>query len=117
MRNLSGGQRQAVAIARASSPDSKLVILDEPTAALGVVQKHQVLDVISSLADNGVAVVLITHDVSMVEAVADRAVVLRLGRVAFDDSAAGLTQLDLLRLMSGEQAEGRTKVGLTAGAA
>lgn len=114
VRNLSGGQRQAIAIARAAGADSKLVILDEPTAALGVIQKHQVLDVIRNLADHGAAVILITHDVSMVEAVADRAVVLRLGRVVYDGKTAGLTQLDLLHLMAGD-AVAAPRTGLAAG--
>jgi ABC-type sugar transport system ATPase subunit len=113
VRDLSGGQRQAIAIARAAGADSKLVILDEPTAALGVIQKHQVLEVIRSLADHGTAVILITHDVSMVEAVADRAVVLRLGRVVYDGKTEGLTQLDLLHLMAGEPiAAAKTEIPL-----
>jgi D-xylose transport system ATP-binding protein len=78
--SLSGGQRQAVAIARSLLGNPKLVILDEPTAALGVAQTAQVLDLIERLRDQGLAVVLISHNLADVRAVADRAVVLRLGR-------------------------------------
>lgn len=77
---LSGGQRQTVAIARALVGEPSVVILDEPTAALGVEQTSQVLDLIETLRDRGHAVLLITHNMSDVRAVADRAVVLRLGR-------------------------------------
>ena len=77
---LSGGQRQTVAIARALVGDPSVVILDEPTAALGVEQTSQVLDLIETLRDRGHAVLLITHSMADVQAVADTAVVLRLGR-------------------------------------
>ncbi len=77
---LSGGQRQTVAIARALVGDPSVVILDEPTAALGVEQTSQVLGLIETLRDRGHAVLLITHNMSDVQAVADKAVVLRLGR-------------------------------------
>jgi D-xylose transport system ATP-binding protein len=77
---LSGGQRQSVAVARAVLWNSKLVILDEPTAALGVAQTQQVLDLVKRLADQGLAVVLISHNLHDIFAVADRITVLRLGR-------------------------------------
>ena len=77
---LSGGQRQTVAIARAMLGEPKLVILDEPTAALGVVQTRQVLQLIRQLRDRGLGVVMISHNLADVFAVADRIVVLRLGR-------------------------------------
>ena len=77
---LSGGQRQSVAIARAVMWNSKIVVLDEPTAALGVAQTRQVLDLIARLRDRGLGVVLISHNLHDVFAVADRIVVLRLGR-------------------------------------
>ena len=77
---LSGGQRQSVAVARAVLWNSKLVILDEPTAALGVAQTQQVLDLVKRLADQGLAVVLISHNLHDVFAVAHRITVLRLGR-------------------------------------
>jgi D-xylose transport system ATP-binding protein len=76
---LSGGQRQSVAIARALLGQPRLVILDEPTAALGVAQTAQVLELIKRLRDRGLGVVLISHNLADVFAVADRLVVLRLG--------------------------------------
>ncbi|MEK9664008.1 MAG: ATP-binding cassette domain-containing protein, partial [Candidatus Nanopelagicales bacterium] len=69
--SLSGGQRQTVAIARAVLWNSKLVILDEPTAALGVAQTEQVLNLVRRLADNGLGVILISHNMNDVQAVAD----------------------------------------------
>ena len=80
--SLSGGQRQTVAIAKAVLWNSKVVILDEPTAALGVAQTAQVLELVRRLADNGLAVVLISHNMNDVFAVADRIAVLYLGRMA-----------------------------------
>ncbi len=99
--DLSGGQRQAVAIARAVHPDVKVVILDEPTAALGVHQTAAVLDLIRGIADAGTGVILISHDIGTVLGVADRIVVLRLGRVAMERTAAQVDEMDLLRLMAG----------------
>jgi D-xylose transport system ATP-binding protein len=80
--NLSGGQRQTVAIAKAVLWNSKVVFLDEPTAALGVAQTRQVLDLVRRLADQGLGVVLISHNMNDVMEVADRVVALYLGRVA-----------------------------------
>jgi D-xylose transport system ATP-binding protein len=77
---LSGGQRQAVAVAKAVMWNSKLVILDEPTAALGVAQTRQVLDLVRRLGDRGLAVVIISHNLHDVFEVADRITVLRLGQ-------------------------------------
>lgn len=79
---LSGGQRQTVAIARAVLWNSKVVILDEPTAALGVAQTEQVLQLVRRLADKGLAVVLISHNMNEVVRVADRIAALYLGRTA-----------------------------------
>jgi ABC-type sugar transport system ATPase subunit len=79
---LSGGQRQSVAVARAVMWNSKLVILDEPTAALGVAQTEQVLELVKRLGEQGLAVILISHNLHDVFAVADRITVLRLGRNA-----------------------------------
>jgi ABC-type sugar transport system ATPase subunit len=78
---MSGGQRQAVAVARAVAFSSKVVILDEPTAALGLRESARVLDLVRRLKADGVAVILISHSMDHVMAVADRAVVLRRGRV------------------------------------
>jgi D-xylose transport system ATP-binding protein len=77
---MSGGQRQAVAVARAVAFSSRLVILDEPTAALGLRESARVLDLVRRLKDDGVAVILISHSLDQVMAVADRALVLRRGR-------------------------------------
>ncbi|GAA4664101.1 ATP-binding cassette domain-containing protein [Streptomyces chumphonensis] len=78
--SLSGGQRQTVAIARSMLGEPRLVILDEPTAALGVEQTAQVLDLVERLRERGLAVVLISHNMADVKAVADQVAVLRLGR-------------------------------------
>ena len=78
--SLSGGQRQSVAIARAVMWNSKLVILDEPTAALGVAQTKQVLELIKSLRRQGLAVIVISHNLADIFEVVDRISVLRLGR-------------------------------------
>jgi D-xylose transport system ATP-binding protein len=78
--SLSGGQRQAVAIARALIGEPRLLILDEPTAALGVAQTAQVLELIHKLREQGLAIVVISHNLDTVFDVADRIVVLRLGR-------------------------------------
>jgi D-xylose transport system ATP-binding protein len=90
---LSGGQRQAVAVAKSVMWDSKLVILDEPTAALGVAQTRQVLDLVQRLAERGLGVVIITHNLHDVFEAADRITVLRLGqRVAMLDRSATTQQ-------------------------
>ncbi len=78
--SLSGGQRQTVAIARSLLLDPKLIMLDEPTAALGVAQTAEVLDLIERVRARGLAVIVISHNMEDVRAVADRIVVLRLGR-------------------------------------
>ena len=101
VERLSGGQRQSVAISRVLHDEVRIVILDEPTAALGVTQTAEVLRLVRGVADAGHGVVLISHDVEDVFEVADRVVVLQLGRVIFDGRIAGLDRLELLRLMSG----------------
>ena len=78
--SLSGGQRQSVAVARATLWDAKLVILDEPTAALGITQTAQVLELIGLLRDHGLGVIVISHNIDVVFDVADRIVVLYVGR-------------------------------------
>ncbi|MDX2140019.1 MAG: ATP-binding cassette domain-containing protein [Chloroflexota bacterium] len=80
--NLSGGQRQAVAIARAMYWNAQLVIMDEPTAALGVPEQRKVLSLIRSLKEQGIPVILISHTMQDVMAVADRMVIMRRGKVA-----------------------------------
>lgn len=99
--SLSGGQRQSVAIARVVTEGVAMVILDEPTAALGVAQTQNVLSLVRTLATRNVAVVLITHDIETVFAVADRVVVLRLGQVVFDGSIQNISQPNLVHLMAG----------------
>src|SRR5579863_7716206 len=85
--SLSGGQRQAVAVAKAVMWNSKLVIMDEPTAALGVTQTAQVLDLIKRLRDRGLAVMVVSHNLNDVFTVADRIAVLYLGRMVAEDKA------------------------------
>jgi D-xylose transport system ATP-binding protein len=93
---LSGGQRQSVAVAKAVMWNSKLVILDEPTAALGVAQTRQVLDLVKRLGDQGLAVVLITHNLHDVFEVADRITVLRLGRNVAEFNAKDTNQREVV---------------------
>ena len=78
--SLSGGQRQSVAVARAVLWNNRVVFLDEPTAALGVAQTRQVLDLVKRLGEQGLAVVIVSHNLADVFEVADRITVLRLGR-------------------------------------
>ncbi|GAA4611454.1 ATP-binding cassette domain-containing protein [Actinoallomurus liliacearum] len=101
VRQLSGGQRQCVAVARAVAWASKVVFMDEPTAALGVVQRGQVLDLIRRVRDRGVTVVLISHNMPEVLAVADRVEVLRLGRRVARLTAADTTVEELVSAMTG----------------
>jgi ribose/xylose/arabinose/galactoside ABC-type transport system permease subunit/ABC-type multidrug transport system ATPase subunit len=103
--NLSGGQRQSVAIARAARPDVRLAVLDEPTAALGVGQTRMVLELVKRLARGGASVVVVSHDVENVMEVADRVVVLRLGRIVFDGPISELTIERLVLLMAGVDQE------------
>jgi D-xylose transport system ATP-binding protein len=98
--SLSGGQRQSVAVAKAVMWNSKLVILDEPTAALGVAQTHQVLELVKRLAQQGLAVVLISHNLSDVFAVADRITVLRLGRHVGEYMSADTNQQQIVEAIT-----------------
>ncbi len=98
--SLSGGQRQTVAIAKAVLWNSKLVVLDEPTAALGVAQTAQVLDLVRRLADRGVAVVLISHNMNEVLQVADRIAVLYLGETAAQVARSEVNQQQLVELIT-----------------
>jgi len=98
--SLSGGQRQTVAIAKSVLWDSKVVILDEPTAALGVAQTRQVLDLVRRLADTGHGVVLISHNMNDVLEVADRIAALYLGRLAADVAASEVKHGQVVELIT-----------------
>ncbi|HEY5154240.1 MAG TPA: ATP-binding cassette domain-containing protein [Acidimicrobiales bacterium] len=99
--SLSGGQRQSVAVARATIGEPKLVILDEPTAALGVPQTMQVLNLIRRLREQGMAVIVISHNLIDVFAVADRIAVLRLGRMVANYQAADSSGEQVVAAMTG----------------
>ncbi len=108
VRQLSGGQRQALAIARATISGHRLIVLDEPTAALGVHQTEATLRLVRNVAENGVAVVLIMHSIDQVMSVADRVVVLRLGAVCLDVPRAQTTKDEVvMRMMGVEREEAR----------
>jgi simple sugar transport system ATP-binding protein len=99
---LSGGQRQSVAVARAVAYASKIIFMDEPTAALGVVQRERVLENIKRVRDRGIGVVLISHNMPEVLSVADRVEVLRMGRrVARFQVSHGVTVEQLVGAMTG----------------
>src|SRR5579859_3035330 len=98
--SLSGGQRQSVAVAKAVMWNSKLVIMDEPTAALGVVQTRMVLDLIKRLRDRGLAVMVISHNLNDVFEVADNIAVLYLGRMAVQDKASAFDLQSVVEYMT-----------------
>lgn len=98
--SLSGGQRQTVAIAKAVLWNSRVVILDEPTAALGVAQTAQVLELVRRLADKGLAVVLISHNMNDVFAVSDRVAALYLGRMVAQVKASEVTHAQVVELIT-----------------
>jgi D-xylose transport system ATP-binding protein len=100
---LSGGQRQSVAISRAVMWNSKVVILDEPTAALGVAQTEQVLALVKRLREQGLGVVLISHNIQEIFEVADRIIVLRLGRRAATFAHEGTTPDDVVAAITGSR--------------
>ncbi|MCW2943925.1 MAG: Ribose import ATP-binding protein RbsA 2 [Actinoallomurus sp.] len=104
---LSGGQRQSVAVARAAMWAQRVIFMDEPTAALGVVQTEQVLELIRRVRDEGIAVVLISHNMPQVLEVADRVEVLRLGARVARFTAADATVEDLVAAMTSGTAEER----------
>jgi D-xylose transport system ATP-binding protein len=113
--SLSGGQRQTVAIAKAVLWNSKVVVLDEPTAALGVAQTAQVLDLVRRLADRGLAVVLISHNMTDVLQVADQIAVLYLGETAAQVRRDEVNQQTLVELITtGRRADARNQDGVPA---
>lgn len=99
--SLSGGQRQSVAIARSLLGNPKLIMLDEPTAALGVAQTAEVLNLIERLRDRGLAVILISHNMDDIFAVADRIAVLRLGRNNGIFSANDTSRKEVIEAITG----------------
>ncbi|HLM95606.1 MAG TPA: ATP-binding cassette domain-containing protein [Acidimicrobiales bacterium] len=98
--SLSGGQRQSVAVAKAVMWNSKLVIMDEPTAALGVSQTAMVLDLVRRLRDHGLAVLVISHNLNDVFAVSDRIAVLYLGRMVVQDKASAFDRQSVVEYMT-----------------
>src|SRR5438067_5782705 len=100
---LSGGQRQSVAVARSVLWEAKLVLLDEPTAALGVAQTRQVLDLIRRLKEKGLAVVVISHNLADVFDACDRIVVLRLGKVVADLRVEAATREQVVAAITGAE--------------
>jgi len=111
--SLSGGQRQSVAVAKAVMLDAKLVIMDEPTAALGVTQTALVLDLIRRLADRGIAVLVVSHNLTDVFQVADRVAVLYLGGLASVGPASEYDTSSVVELMTtgGLERNGRADNG------
>jgi simple sugar transport system ATP-binding protein len=102
VRMLSGGQRQAIAIGRAIWWNAKLLIMDEPTAALGVPEQRKVMALIRRLRDQGVAIILVSHNLHDIFGVADRIVVLRRGELAGERVAARTDGDEIVRLMVGD---------------
>ncbi|HET9720037.1 MAG TPA: ATP-binding cassette domain-containing protein, partial [Solirubrobacteraceae bacterium] len=98
--SLSGGQRQSVAVAKAVMSKAKLVIMDEPTAALGVAQTRMVLDLIKTLASRGVAVMVVSHNLNDVFEVADRIAVLYLGQLATQGPASDYDRSSIVDYMT-----------------
>ena len=101
VENLSGGQRQAVAVARAAAFGSKVVVLDEPTAALGVRESNQVLQLVRNLRDRGIPVILISHNMPHVFEVADRIHIQRLGKRAATITPTSHTMTEAVAIMTG----------------
>jgi simple sugar transport system ATP-binding protein len=101
VRLMSGGQRQAVAIARTRLANAKLILMDEPTAAISVRQVHEVLELIRRLRDSGIAVILISHRMPDVFDVCDRVIVMRRGRKVADKQIATSSPEEVTGLITG----------------
>jgi fructose transport system ATP-binding protein len=101
VETLSGGQRQALAVARAAAWGQRVIIMDEPTAALGVTQSRQVLDLVRRVRDRGQSVILISHSLPDVFGVADRLAIMRLGRRVADLPTAKTTMEEVVSIMVG----------------
>jgi ABC-type sugar transport system ATPase subunit len=101
VRRLSGGQRQAVAIARAMMRAHRMIMFDEPTAALGIQQTAATLKLLRAVADQGVGAIMISHNLEDIFAVADRIVVLRLGRVVLDAPLTETSTEEVVGCMTG----------------
>ena len=104
--SLSGGQRQSIAVARSMMGSPRMVLLDEPTAALGVAQTRQVLDLIKRLREQGLGVVVISHNLRDVFQVADRIVVLRLGKRVATFQVGAVREVDVVAAITGASAAG-----------
>ena len=107
VRALSGGQRQAIAVARTLVGNPRVVVLDEPLASLGISQTAEVLNMVERLRESGLGVVMISHSMVDVQAVADRIVVLRLGRINGDFDAEHASYEDLIAAITGITPTGR----------
>jgi ABC-type sugar transport system ATPase subunit len=103
VRNLSGGQRQSVAIARSIYWNARVMIMDEPTAALGVSEQRKVLSLVRTLADQGVPVIIISHNMQDVFAVADKIIIMRRGKKVGEEIAAQSTPDRIVSLMVGAE--------------
>ena len=105
--SLSGGQRQAVAIARSLLGDPKVVVLDEPTAALGIIQTAQILKLVERLRERGLGVIVISHNLANVFEISDRIAVLRLGRMAATFDAEKATREQIVASITGADVQER----------
>ncbi len=101
MGSLSGGQRQAVAIVRAIAQGGRILILDEPSAAMGIREAGHLLDIMRALREEGMAMLWISHNLPQILEAADRVTVMRGGRSVREAPAAGLAPLDLAGWMAG----------------
>ena len=110
VERLSGGQRQAIAIARSLLGEPKMVLLDEPTAALGVVQTRHILELIQRLRDRGLGVIVISHNLADVFQVADRVTVLRLGRIAGDFKIGDSSHEEIVAAITGAEFGGQERI-------